>query len=127
MTEIHDRDKLLIKNWKLPDGIIQPDSPEWAALGFTSDKFEGYLWRDGGSIWVSFIQSLKPRRGNLKSLFDAIEAHGYSLIVPTPLTRMQQICEKRGMNLYQVLSKDGEIVHAMCQPPIMPKQKPTQQ
>jgi len=27
------------------DGIIEPDSEIGKLLGFTSDKFDGYLWR----------------------------------------------------------------------------------
>lgn len=120
---IHDRDKLILK-WYKHDGMVSLDSELGIGLGFTSDKFDGYLWHEGGSIWVSFIESIHQGQGNLKKLFDAIEENGFMLIVPTPFARMQHICEQRGMKMYRVLASGGDMVEAMCLPPPMPEKFP---
>jgi hypothetical protein len=79
------------------DGIINTDSPRGRRFGFTPDLFEGYLWQKGKRIIISLIISLHEGKGNLRQLFDRIEALGYTIAVPTPSNRMRAICEKRGM------------------------------
>lgn len=81
-------------------------------FGFSPDKFEGYLTKQGKFMWISFIMSKQPKKGNLKVLFDKIESLGYTIIVPTPSNRMMEICKKRGMELCEMRS-DGEWLQAM--------------
>ena len=76
--------------------IIDLDTEFAKEIGFTSDKFQGYLWRVEGSIYISVIRSLKPRQGNLTALFNAIQERGYQLKVPEPLSLMEYICRKKG-------------------------------
>lgn len=116
---IHDKDKLLLKYYK-EEGPVFLGSRLADDLGFTSDKFEGYLWQEGGSIWISFIESIHPGKGNLRKLFDAIEDNGFTLIVPTPFARMKYICEQRGMEMCKVMSSDG-LVYAMIHPKTIPQ------
>jgi hypothetical protein len=78
----------------LLDGIINLDSERAKALGFTSDKYDGYLWKNGDSIMVSFIVS--KQRGNFRALVRRIHALGLTVKVPTPLGRMQYIVAKNG-------------------------------
>ncbi len=94
------------------DGMITLDSTIASDFGFTSDKFDGYLWKKDNSIWISLIISLNPGKGNLKQLFNKIEGYGYSLIIPTPSARMRMICEKRGMSSGTIKS-DGETLECM--------------
>ena len=94
------------------DEMIELDSEIAKQFGFTSDKFDGYLWITGKKIFISFIESKQAHKGNLKALFDKIEELGYSIIVPTPFPRMQRICEIRGMKLcadgeYEFMMKVG--------------------
>ena len=79
------------------DGIIKLDGKRGKRLGFTSDLFDGYLWKRDKRIIISFIESRDPGKGHLKALFDRIESLGYTIAVPTPSNRMRMICEKRGM------------------------------
>ena len=71
-------------------------------LGFTEDKFSGYLWRpetineEDKHITISLITSKKPGHGNLIALFDKIKDMGYSIVVPTPSNRMEAICAEYG-------------------------------
>lgn len=76
------------------DGIIELDSERGKELGFTRDKFDGYLWKVGESVVISFIASRK--RGNFRNLVSAIHSKGWSVEVPTPLGRMRQIVGKNG-------------------------------
>jgi len=75
----------------LSDHIIDLDTPFANKLGFTSDKFEGYLWKSGNYIVISFIISLQEGQGNLSNLFKTIESKGFGIKVPTPFARMKSI------------------------------------
>ena len=87
------------------NGIINLNTDRAKSLGFTRDKFHGYLWKDDKYIWISTIISLNPGKGNLLALLDSIESNGFTLIIPTPSIRMKAICRKRGMAF--VTSKSG--------------------
>ena len=80
----------------MKDGIIDLDSEKGKDLGFTSDKFEGYLWKHGRYIYISFIISKQQGEGNLSQLFTNIESKGYGIKVPTPFARMTQILLTHG-------------------------------
>ena len=88
------------KSAVLPDGQIEPDSSVGKALGFTSDKFDGWLWKTGDRVMISMIVSLQEGKGNLRALFDAIEAQGLKVAVPTPFARMKAICKLRGYTMH---------------------------
>ena len=81
---------------EIEDGIIELDSPFAKKLGFTSDKFDGWLWKKGKYIYISFIISRKPGKGNLRRLFNRIRKLGYGIKVPTPLGVMRVIVQKYG-------------------------------
>ena len=66
----------------LLDGIITLDTDRAKVLGFTSDKYEGYLWKQGDAVIVSFIVS--KQRGNFRELVRRIHALGLTVKVPTP-------------------------------------------
>jgi hypothetical protein len=76
------------------DGIINLDTARGRELGFTSDRFDGWLWKRGDAIVVSFIESYE--RGNFRELVERILAMGLTVKIPTPLGRMQQIVEMCG-------------------------------
>jgi hypothetical protein len=80
----------------IADGMIELDSPPARRLGFTSDLFAGYLWREGDRIMISLITSLQPGQGNFSRLMAAIESEGYRVAVPTPSGRMAALLEHRG-------------------------------
>ena len=76
------------------DGIVQLDDDNAKRIGFTSDKYDGYLWKLGDSVMVSLIVS--KQRGNFRELVRRIHALGLTVKVPTPLGRMQEILLKNG-------------------------------
>lgn len=80
----------------MPDGKIDPDSQAGQQIGFSADLFEGYLWKQGNRVLISLLVSLSPRRGHLMGLFNAIEAAGFNVAVPTPLGAMQGILASHG-------------------------------
>lgn len=81
---------------------IDVDS-EWGnKLGFTSDKFMGYLFHVGGYITISFIESKVPGQGNLSKLFDRIQELGLGIRVPTPFPLMEHIVKKKGFKMTMV-------------------------
>lgn len=79
------------------DGYIKPDSIFAKELGFISENFTGYLWKDDKNIWISLIESKNEGRKNLSKLFNKIEELGYKIVVPTALRQMELICLKRKM------------------------------
>ena len=80
----------------MKDGIIDLDSDRGKEFGFTSDKFDGWLWKKGKNIWISFIISKQQGKGNFRDLLQHIRILGYGVKVPTPSTRMAAILRKLG-------------------------------
>lgn len=111
----------------LLDGIIQLDSERAKILGFTSDKYDGYLWKLDNAVMVSFIVS--KNRGNFRELVRRIHALGLTVKVPTPLGRMQEILIKNGYQHTNELDENmGEGVDVWVLPPPSnaPDQRPRQ-
>jgi hypothetical protein len=79
---------------ELEDGRIDPDTKRGELLGFTKKKFDGYLWKVDSAIYISYIAS--KRRGNFRKLVSRIHALGFTVKVPTPLGRMQDILLRNG-------------------------------
>ena len=99
----------------MKNGIINLNTDRAKSLGFTRDKFHGYLWKQGNFITISLIESIDPGKGHLSTFFDNIENKGYCLIVPTPSNRMKVICERRGMILMLLMPVEtgGDCLEAM--------------
>ncbi|MBD2364463.1 hypothetical protein H6G36_25375 [Anabaena minutissima FACHB-250] len=81
--------------------IIYPDSEFALKLGFTSDKFLGYLWQDNQRITVSAILSKVPRQGNFTKLVEAIESSGFVLEIPNPSPDMIRYLAKRNFSPFK--------------------------
>ena len=75
----------------MKEGLIELDMDRAETFGFTSDKFDGWLWLKDGYVYISFIISLKPNQGNLAGLFSQISSLGYGIKVPTPFAKMKAI------------------------------------
>lgn len=80
----------------MEDGIINLDSDRGKSIGFTSDKFMGYLWKTGEHIIITVINSLEPNKGHLKALFKTIEDQEYKIKVPTPFAGMTELLTRWG-------------------------------
>jgi len=76
--------------------LIHLDTPFAKELGFTSDRFEGWLGKKDEYIYISFIESLQPGQGHLSELFNNILKRGYGIKVPTPFAHMKAIIKKKG-------------------------------
>jgi len=98
---------LIERSGAMEDGMIALDSENGKGLGFTSDSFESgsYLWKDGDDIVVSFIWS--KAKGNFKKLVDAIKGKSMTVVIPTPLGRMQDIVIKNGYTHKTIDSEMG--------------------
>ncbi len=93
----------------MSDKIIETDSVRAREFGFTSDKFDGYLWDLSceGRIMISFIVSKQKGRGNLNRLFEAIWAKGLRVAVPTPMGLLRRILAKKGFKIF--LEQESEV------------------
>ena len=78
------------------DGIIELDTNRAKEFGFTSDLFIGYLWKRENTIFISYIESKFPNRGNFTSLMKNIWSRGFKIAVPTPFAGMKQILMENG-------------------------------
>lgn len=81
---------------EIKGGVIELDSEFGKEIGFTSDKFQGYLWKAGGYVYISAIKSIHPEQGNLSALFACIEEKGFGIKVPAPFPKMEAILNQKG-------------------------------
>lgn len=84
-------------------GMIELDSEFAKTIGFTSDKFEGYLWYKDDIIIVSFIRSKK--KGNCKPFIEALREK-YIIHIPTPSNIMKIIGKKLKLRLTTIYDSD---------------------
>ena len=115
----------------MKDGIINIGTPAADALGFTSDKFheDSYLWKKGDSIYISFIESVSPGKSDFRGLVEKIRSLGLTVKIPTPFSRMEEICRKNGYQHSQedFDDTDGEpagTVNVWSLPPITQELEP---
>jgi len=76
----------------LKQGLLELDSPDAKLIGFTSDKFGGYLFVKDSFVYISAIISKQQRQGNFKRLVNAILDAGYGVKVPNAFPLMTKIC-----------------------------------
>lgn len=91
-------------------GCIMPNSDFAKTIGFTTDKFDGYLWKDSKSIVITVIISLQPGQGHLTQLFRNIQSAGFNIKVPTPLGKMRLILTRYGFEKTEELNHDNDTV-----------------
>lgn len=108
MNGFSSHTKMNEKEIKVLDGVIDLDTPFAREIGFTSDKFSGYLYKRGKDIWISLIESLREGEGNLSALFRVILEKGFKLKVPTPFSKMEGILRNHGFKKTRVFSKAFE-------------------
>jgi len=89
----------------MDDGMVELDSEFAKTIGFVSDKFDGYLWKEGNDIVISAIISKEEGKGNFSNLVKNIRNAGYEVIVPTPLGIMNNIVRKWGYKQEIVLDE----------------------
>jgi hypothetical protein len=65
-------------------------------VGFTEDKFHGYMWETDEEIILSLVYSLRPRQGHLKAVVDNILAKGLNIMIPCPSSQMEAFMENYG-------------------------------
>ena len=115
----------------MKDGIINIGTPAANALGFTEDKFheDSYLWKNSDCLYVSFIASRNPGKGDFRRLVEKIHSLGLTVKIPTPLRSMEEICRKNGYQHSQEAfdekaRRTSGKVNVWSLPPITPKVEP---
>jgi hypothetical protein len=83
---------------KLLKNQVMPDSKLGRELGFTSDKFAGFMTikPEVNVITLSVITSLEERKGNVLRLLKKIKKRGYNMDAYVVSDRMRIILEKFG-------------------------------
>ena len=90
----------------MKDGIINLDTKRGKEFGFTSDKYNGYIWKQGNFIVMSVIGCNVQNKGLLRELFSTIQRKGYGIKVPNPFPRMEAICKHYGFTETTELFED---------------------
>lgn len=91
---------------ELPE-LIELDSIIGETFGFTSDKFDGWLFRKGTSIYCSLIVSKHEGKGNFSALVAKIRSVGYLVKVPVPLARMKAVLIHLGFEKQREYNDDA--------------------
>lgn len=78
------------------DHCIDLNTPFAKKLGFTSDKFGGYMWRVNNEIYIPLIVSLQEGKGNFRELLWNIHKKGFTIKVVEPSNRMRRIVKRLG-------------------------------
>lgn len=84
-------------------GCIPIDSQFAREIGFTSDKFNGFLWKEDNVIYLSLIESHNEGKGNVRNLILTLQEKGYDIQVLPVNARMVKICKS------MQFSQEGEI------------------
>jgi hypothetical protein len=92
----------------MKDGLILPGSKRGRVFGFTSERFEGYLWKCGDRILISLIISLQRGQGHFRELVGNIHAQGYTVAVPCPMADMRLILIRNGYRMETEFDKPTE-------------------
>ncbi len=71
-----------------PEGCCPAGSERAQALGFTTERFQGYIWLSGSTCWLSLVVSLQPGQGHLSELIRGLLERGYEVRVPNPTEDM---------------------------------------
>ena len=92
------------------DGMIELDTPFARSIGFTSDKFSGWLWKVNDVICISMITSIEEGKGHFGKLCKDLLRNGFTVQIPTPLGRMESIVRKNGYKMKIVPFHPPEIM-----------------
>lgn len=88
---------------------VYPSSDEGREIGFTSNKFSGYLWNnEDGTIIISLIISHHEGRGNVRRLLDILSSKFHTIVIPVASARMKYIANKYGFVNKVYTYSDGE-------------------
>ena len=94
--------------------VVLPGSKFGKELGFTSDKFEGYLWRNGNTeIVIPLIESLHPGKGNFTNLAKTLMDRYQVIYIPVVSNKMKSVATKLGFK-FAMIKLDDELIPDSC-------------
>jgi hypothetical protein len=94
----------------MKDIVVFPDSEIGIKIGFTSDKFLGYLCVKGDSVVISLIKSLNQGKGNVRSLIEGLKSKYRNVIVPIASDRLSKILILQGFVVKKWMYDDGSSI-----------------
>lgn len=90
-------DAKLSFEWQGPIGPALDEIDEPAiSLRWTSARFEGWMFRHGMEVYISYVESKNPGQGDFRTFVDGLLADGYTVKVPCPLFSMTDILHHLG-------------------------------
>lgn len=81
-----------------PDGCRPAGSEFATVVGFTAERFDGYLWLSSAVCWLSLVVSREPGRGHLSEVLRRLTACGFEIRVPNPTVDMRAILALKGFS-----------------------------
>lgn len=97
-VEKYYRKRLKISSSRNPSGPYRPGTSTAERLGFTHNRFKGYIYLTGGCVWVSLVESKAPKKGHFSSFIRGLVAKGYTVKVPCPIGEMPSILKHLGFS-----------------------------
>lgn len=88
---------------------LLPGNPIANELGFDGTRFKGWLWRFGKTIYISFIEAMRPGQGHFSELLNGLWAKGYTVRVPAPFPAMTAILKRKRFRRKQEWEKVLEV------------------
>ena len=89
-------DILKITNNDVANGCLPIGSDFCKKVGFTNDKFNGYLWKEENVITLSLVYSIYEGKGNFLNVLTNIKKLGYDMKAYDCSQRMYAILTKFG-------------------------------
>lgn len=70
--------------------LIEPSHS--SIIGWTPDRFTGYIAVDNKTVWIKVIQSNHQGEGYLRRFVQGLIARNYDVKVVSPMETMEKIC-----------------------------------
>lgn len=67
------------------------------SIGWTPDKFSGYLYKYKCIIWIAVVRSVNRCNGDFSRFFKSLVATGYIVKIVDPFMSMEKICIRWGL------------------------------
>jgi hypothetical protein len=124
MENLEAASDILDRARKMIDGEVRIGDPLAEELGFTADRFDGYLWLVGTELYVSLVDAKVQGQGHFRAFVEKALAKGLTVKIPTPLGRMEVIVRRWGFEHTVEPSEIGACEVWVRREPLPPKEKP---
>jgi hypothetical protein len=106
----------------MTDGEVRIGDPLAEELGFTAERFDGYLWLVRTDLYVSLVDAKHIGQGHFRAFVEKALAKGLTVKIPTPLGRMEHIVRRWRFKHVTEMSELGPCDVWVRRKPLPPKE-----